>query len=399
MNALINDDLRIQIRERFKKIYLIFIFLLVNYSSILAQNESKKDEKTFPSISINLKNGAILQTNKFVRGDNLIGIPFYDFSSFSMKMLWQNPCYTDWQRLYKLPYYGFSISIGNFYNSQEVGRPISLYGNLGLPIVRWNKLELYIDLQFGIAFDWQSYNPITNPKNIAIGSHKTIHIGIGLIAFFQISKHFDLGAGLEFLHFSNGAVELPNSGINVCSPSLELKYHIRGRADRKGITFPERLEWSNDLFFMAGFGRYQLTSNIFTSEYHSAVGLSIIYYKQLANAFRLGVGSDIDYWTGIRALPDGSRGPQGIENFTFGIGIYPEMIIDRLSIVGGIGLYAYHFKFGDFKKLYQRLGIRYDFRNNISVGINIRSIDFSRAEFLEFNTGYRIRWINRNHKK
>jgi len=29
---------------------------------------------------------------------------------------------------------------------------------------------------------------------------------------------------------------------------------------------------------------------------------------------------------------------------------------------------------------------------NLSVGMNIRSVNFMLAEFLEFNVGYRIRW-------
>jgi hypothetical protein len=38
------------------------------------------------------------------------------------------------------------------------------------------------------------------------------------------------------------------------------------------------------------------------------------------------------------------------------------------------------------------LGVRYDIYRNISLGVNVRAVNFMLAEFLEFNVGYRIKW-------
>lgn len=355
-------------------------------------HDSVQKNKNHLSIALNTKFGGVLPSNDFVKGNNLFGSPLSSFQAYSLKLLWQNPAYYNWQKQYKIPYYGLGISFNNFFNPQEIGQPVSIYGNLGLPVKRWNKLELYADLQFGLAVNWIHFNPNTNPNNIAIGSPITAHIDVGLLALYPLSKHFDFGAGFGFLHFSNGSMQLPNYGLNIVGPSLELKYHLKGRPDTKNILPGSKMKRSDALFFMVGFGRYQF-SETFLDNHWTAVGFSTIYYRQLSNGFRLGTGVDVDYLSGIRAVPENKRGIQGLENFTVGIGLYPEMIIDRLSIVGGVGMYAFHIKFGDFKKPYQRLGVRYDFRNNMSAGINIRSVNFSQAEFLEFNIGYRIRWM------
>ena len=119
--------------------------------------------------------------------------------------------------------------------------------------------------------------------------------------------------------------------------------------------------------------------------------MSIIYFKQFSNAFRLGFGSDLNYWMGLTALPDGTMGPRNFNNLTVGLIVQPEFIIDRLSLVSGFGIYTKHLNYGDFKQTYQRLGIRYEFYKNFSAGINIRAINFMLAEFLEFNFGYRFK--------
>ncbi len=315
------------------------------------------------------------------------------YQAFTVKALWQNPGHKDWQKIYKGPYYGVGFTVSDFYNPQEVGKPLSLYGILGIPIKRWEKLELYTEFQFGLAWNWIFYDSITNPKNIVVGGSMTVHLNIGVNAFYPITKNLDLGAGFNFAHFSNGGFERPNRGFNIYTASLELKYHILGRPDTRSIKSPGRMERSNDLYFMLGYGDHQLDEHELDTNYYAIGGISIIYFTQLSNAFRLGYGTDINYWWGLNAKPDGTIGPRTAENFTLGLLLQPELIIDKLTLVGGFGVYALHLNYGNFQQTYQRLGVRYDVYKNISVGVNVRAVNFMLAEFLEFNLGYRIRWM------
>jgi hypothetical protein len=95
----------------------------------------------------------------------------------------------------------------------------------------------------------------------------------------------------------------------------------------------------------------------------------------------------------LNAHPDGTPGSYAKENITLGLLVQPELIIDKLTLVSGIGIYAVHLNYGNFNQTYQRLGVRYEVYKNISLGVNIRAINFMLAEFLEFNVGYRIRWM------
>ena len=218
-------------------------------------------------------------------------------------------------------------------------------------------------------------------------------MNIGLNAFYPITENLDFGVGINFIHFSNGGFERPNNGFNIYSPSIELKDHFSGRPDIRSVKSPGRLSRSNDLYLMMGYGDYQIYDHELDTNYFAVGGISAIYFTQFSNAFRLGYGTDINYWWGLNARPDGTPGPYAFENFTLGFIVQPEFIIDKLSLVGGLGIYAVHRNYGNFKQTYQRLGVRYEIYKNLSLGVNIRAINFMIAEFLEFNVGYRIRWM------
>ena len=377
------------------KIRFILLFIFTFFlSETFAQTDSTLvKQKNYLSISVNYQYGNIMPTTDFVKGDNLLGRPMENYQAYSFKMLWQNPGYTDWQKVYRAPYYGVGLTVNDFFNPEEVGYPVSLYGILGIPIKRWKKLEIYSELQFGVAGNWEHYDSITNPKNLVIGGGLTVHLNVGVNAFYPITKNLDLGVGMGFIHFSNGGFERPNKGFNIYSPSVELKYHFSDRPDVRSVEPPERLERSNDLFLMLGYGDHQLNEHELDTNYFAIGGVSAIYFTQFSNAFRLGYGADLNYFFGLNALQDGTAGPQNEDNITVGLLLQPEFIIDKLTLTSGFGIYAVHLNYGNFKQTYQRLGVRYEFYKNISFGVNIRAINFMLAEFLEFNLGYRIRWM------
>lgn len=377
-----------------RHLFLCLLFLSGCVNGFSQADSTVVKKKNYPIISANFQSGKILATNPFVKGDNLKGEPLQKYQAYTLKMLWQNPGFTSWQQIHRAPYYGFGVSLGNFFNSKEVGYPISAFGIIGFPLKRWKKLEVYTEFQYGLAWNWNFYNAISNPKNIVIGGGITVHADAGINAFYPIAKHFDLGVGLSFKHFSNGGFERPNRGFNIYSPSVELKYHINSRPDVRNVPKPGKQKRSNELLLMLAHGDHQLVEHELDSNYFNIGGLSAIYLDQISNAVRLGYGVDFNYWWGLNAGLDGSPNPPTWENLTLGLIFQPEIMIGKLTIVSGIGIYAFHRNHGSFKKPYQRLGVRYDVYRNWALGVNVRAINFMLAEFMEFNLSYRINWKN-----
>lgn len=356
--------------------------------------QTKTDQVKNPAfLSACYHYGNILPTNDFVKGDNALRAPLESHFSFSLKYGWQSLGTRNWQRSYNAPHYGIGVNMAYFEDAEELGNPFSIFGFFGIPIVRISRFELYNELRFGAAVNNDFYHPDENPNNTAIGSPITIYLNVGIVANYQITKRLDLGVGMSFSHYSNGGFERPNRGLNLYASHVELKYFFGTRADFNRIEKPnKKIPLSNDLYFMLGYGNHQIVEHEFDTNYYSVMGLGINYSIQHGNCFRSGAGIDFNYLRALSAKPDGTPGVQGtLDNLTIGIIYSPELLIGDLSIVGGIGIYAKHHKYGNFAKMYQRAGIKYNF-GNFSAGMNVRSINFMLAEFLEFNIGYRVRW-------
>lgn len=369
---------------------VIFILAFAFSQIVYSQDGQGGKNENYPGLGLSLGHGMVFPTNSFVVGENMAGEPVDRGQTLALKMLWQNPGYKNWQRMYNIPYYGFGFAIGNLYNPQEIGYPMSLYGILGIPLHRWDKLEIYTELQFGLAANWKYYHPETNPMNIAIGSFFTSHINVGIKAFYPVGHRLEMGAGVSLSHFSNGGLERPNSGINMVTPTLDLKYAIKDQSDFQLYYEKEDLERRKEVLVMASFSRYQVIGDTLDIYYYLVGGLSSYMLWQNTNLFKSGFGFDLNYLTGLTVGPGGAPGSRGWENLTLGLGYQAELVFDRLSIVGGLGGYVVHKYFGSFSQLYQRLGVKFYVLKNLYAGVNVRTINFGRAEFLEMNMGYRI---------
>lgn len=377
---------------------IIYILLCLACSQTgYSAEDSIYAKKNYPGIVLGYGYGNVFRTNGFVKGDNQAGEPIDHFQTFSLKLLWQNPGYTGWQRIHNIPYYGVGLSVTDLFNPEEIGYPVSIYGVLGIPIKRWRKLEIYGELQLGLAGHWVIYDPVSNPLNIAIGSQVTSHLNFGFRAFYPLGEKVDIGTGISFTHFSNGGLERPNYGINNWAPYLELKYRLAGRPVIPEFKAPDPLEFRKEIVISGSYSVYQTITDTLDIHYYTVVGLSPYFLWQHTQAIKSGFGMDLNVLTGLNIDPMGYPNPLTWNNFTLGMGYQVEVLFNRLSILGGIGSYAHHIVYKPFHQFYQRIGFKLYLLKNLYAGVNVRTVNFATAEYLEFNAGYRL-WSARRGK-
>jgi hypothetical protein len=346
--------------------------------------------KQRPFVSATYLRGRPLATNDFISGDNLKGQPISEHEGLVFKMGWQNPGLKNWQRIYRLPYYGIGFYMGHYF-TPELGQPRAGFGFIGLPVYRGQRFELNTEFQFGMTWNWNKYDPELNPKNIAIGGGMTVWTNAGFKVYYKLCDFIDLGAGFGFQHFSNGGFERPNRGINMLGAALEMRIWPMSKPNPKEFSPHERAERSNEWHLMLGYGNHQIVEHELDTNYFAAAGLSLFYLFRHTTGFSSGPGIDFNFFWALTAKEDGTHGPIGWNNLTVGLCYLPEMRIEKLILTGGIGIYARHSIYGNFMKPYQRLGARWMFDQHWSLGVNIRSIHFILAEFLEFNLSYSIK--------
>ena len=133
----------------------------------------------------------------------------------------------DWTSLYREPVAGFGLAYFHL-GRQETGNGIALQSNMRFEIAKIGNSYFQMRLGAGLGYLSKKFDPYTNRRNQAIGSH--------LNAFMQTAFLMDTrinGANLQYgfgiSHFSNAAYKMPNLGFNL--PSIFIRYSLAPTAD------------------------------------------------------------------------------------------------------------------------------------------------------------------------
>ena len=403
-------------RMNFKRLILILLVLGAAVPArakdwnpvafLLGSDSLQSKPHRYSFFAIRYHAGKVLQTNDFLRGENLMEKPINSFHALEISYGVQTDGSKAWHHLFNFPYYGISFYNANFFNSQELGYPTALFGFMGFPVSRVGRSTWGYELGFGLTYNWKAYDPYKNPFNVAIGSHRTVYIGLNAFYSYQFADRWELKTGLGFTHFSNGATKKPNSGINLVSPFVEVNYSLH---DRPLLIRSRQADYSKNYEFALQFGvgeKQEIYKNPDNDELKtvgsfSVVNISLSLMKQRGWKSKYGLGLDLtnDTQGNLKITYDESGLPvlhkssSAIDQMKMGVfGTY-EFCVDRLSIASYLGVYVIRKDYPDqAPALYQKFGLKYHFKNNMFVGLLVRAGKFTVADVIEWNVGYRLKW-------
>ena len=352
------------------------------------------------------ENGYVFATNPFLRGINSESTKIDDIQSFSLKLSHQSTGKKQWEQLYRYPEYGIGLYVADFFNPEEIGTPIAVYGFLNAPFARKEKLTFNYEIRFGASFNWKAFNPLTNKYNISIGAGESFLIYTGLNLQYQLTHKVALEAGFGLTHFSNGNMKKPNFGINSIAPNLSVKYNFYDSPTliRHEIpVYEKEYEWIVDAF--VGFKNivfdsidYDLVEK-YEGVYYPVFGISSTINRQLSYKSKLGMGMTFTYNGSVNAqafvegseleLTDGRIGEKLM------ISIYPsyELVINKASIIIQPAFYLYRKKLNNQSPVFhQRIGLKYHISDHLFIGMTLVDYKFHVSDFVEWNVGYRLKW-------
>lgn len=394
---------------------LLVAIMLIASISIQAQSTKKDSTKTKPKrynhIGLRYHWGTVLQTNSFLKGENQAGKPIDYYQALNFSYGVQTDGSKDWHHIFNFPSYGVSFYNANFFNTDELGTPTALYGFLSFPFRHSEKSSWGYELGFGLTYNWEPYDKYTNPFNVAIGSHRTVFIDANLYYKYYLSQRWTLRGSFGFTHFSNGGTKKPNSGINLLSPAIEISYNFKDRPLLIREIKPA-YEQHYEVALQLGSGARNILYDNPNGEepnqgtadvMHSYLNFSGAFLKQTTWKHKWGGGIDFTYdeTANVRITNPDNGNEEPIVNISdkfsekFMLGIFGtyEYTIDRLSVASYLGYLVYRKEVtNESNKLYQKFGIKYHFKNDIYAGLLVRAHNFSVAEVIEWNLGYRIKW-------
>jgi len=301
-----------------------------------------------------------------------------------------------WERLHKYPYIGISFFYSTLADHPAIGQSFAAYPFIVFPIVRSKKDFLGFRLGLGLSYLTKTFDPITNYKNIAIGSHVNVAINLMVEYRRKLNESTELSTGVSLIHFSNGSTATPNYGLNLPMASIAISKRIskpnKKIVERK-MAIPTFSYKANKIYIFNVMGGYASKNmgNVFGERY-DVVMASVSGLKYFNEISALGLSFDFSWDGSHRALLErkGIIDPSFITVMRPGIAPTYEMRISHVLMGVNVGLY-----WGGKEKsdgdLYEQLMVKYLFYKNAYFSVTLRA-HLARAAFVSWGIGYRLQY-------
>jgi hypothetical protein len=206
---------------------LLTLSLVLTLSTQSAMSQDVKKRTSF--LSVNAHAGS----NYYPGGeleDELEG----GYTGLDFRYGWQSYEEDHWSAVFNYANYGVGYWVGDIGDEAVFGTPMALYGFINFPIYRAKSIELSLGPAFGLGFNLEPFDPVTNAQNDLTGGQYAGYLNFNIGAAVKLTESLDLSIGGDFIHMSNGGIKQPNTGFDMYGGHLGLRFHI----DRRKI-FPE----------------------------------------------------------------------------------------------------------------------------------------------------------------
>lgn len=389
-----------------KSIYLYIAVFISSFACLKAQDSIQKSNL---QASFSLQYGKFLGTNDYLKN-----LKHRDFVGASAEITVQTDGSKEWHRRFGRPYYGGGIVAYDFLKNSAMGEPFAVYGTFGGRIKETPTHSLNYETRAGFAFNWTPFDLEKGYLNQTFGSSASIYINFGANYKYYLTKNVDLGLGLNFNHFSNGALKHPNKGLNAFTSNLSLTYRFAEREFAPKDTLSAFDKYStldvnvfggirHSIFFGKDEGfEYEDVDLVekFKGRYYQNWGMETVYHRQVTykSSLGLGIGLMYDEDYNNKFYQDENGVIQSTKRFKreqLLLNVFPSyrLSISKFDIHLQPGFYLFK-KSGDRRYdktiFYQRVGFQYTIGKNFLIGIGLRSFKFHKADYIEWRLGYRI---------
>lgn len=397
-----------------RKTILILVSIILAFPGVAASGVRDSLPGAFSGrlpwrVGIEAAPAYVLPTNTFVDGENvyhhrvnatLTGTLRGDFSF--------NPD-SGWGMLYPEAYQGVGVDVRTLFSHRLLGEPVSLYVFQGMPLKHFSeRLWLGYEWRFGAAFGWRDRNGDYHNlglTNAAITTRVTAHMGVSLKLYYQLSDRWQLSAGIDATHFSNGNTNFPNSGLNTAGISLGVYYQINqsNKPAEPSAELKEEADKGRWMWDIMAYGAWRKRHvwiegiEMLRSGTHAVAGLQFMPMRKINRFFNAGVALDVQYDRSAGLAPYWTGGYYGEMTFSrppvwkqmrIGLGAVAEFDMPIFKISAGIG-YDLLSPHGD-KPFYQVLTVKAFLTRNLYLNAGYRLGNFKDPQNLMLGLGVRI---------
>jgi hypothetical protein len=365
------------------KIILPILAIFAAISPVFAQN-NKPDTSKLPIISVNFHYGFVID-----HGNAVSYVVKHHVPAMNVRISKKTNQKGNWQELYNYPEIGLGYYQGNLGNPDVLGKANAVFSFISFPFIKQPSFEENFTLGLGLAYLNKKFDYRTNYYNIVIGSHFNIYCNLAFNSKIRISKNLNLLAGLDFQHFSNGATNMPNKGLNILSLNTGFSFGTnipKLNTAPKARNFPEVFEKRKEYSIFGALGFKEIYPP--AQKKYIATTLAANWELVYSRKHKVGVGFDFFYDPSINGEYKKRRENEVSDANNYGSGVHVsyDFIFDKLSFTVQQGVYLYSKKLED-KYIYQRYGFRYKLNKHYFANLTLKTYVFT-AECIEWGIGY-----------
>ena len=241
-----------------------------------------------------------------------------------------------------------------------LGHAIAPYVFLEVPFYKSKHFEIGVRPGIGCSFITKTYFNTATPEqqyqvlqapniNRSVGSVFNFYFPEALYCAFPIRNGWSVNIAAGWYHMSNGSLRQPNSGYNICSGEVAVRYESPKQntppcREGMGVGSHASKSWSVELAFTGG-GRqvyYRDKQTFFCST------MQLSAYWLAHPIFRLGLGVDA-FYDGAYCLRDtyfqktnlAAADSTGADCWRVGVSLQPEFVVGNFTAGLHIGAYVF----------------------------------------------------------
>lgn len=367
--------------------------------------------KLIHKIGFDLRPGYVTPTSDFFKGNNAQQKRIRQSFSAHLKYAFQFGKDTYLGQLYPHAYQGIGIAYNTFFSTSELGNPVMLYAFQGSRIMQFSpRLSLDYEWNFGASFGWKKYDEIYNPYNKVIGAKVNAYINLGFLLNWQLHPQWNVVAGVDFTHYSNGNTHYPNGGINPIGGRIGVVYTLKEEESAfkssSGRVRPDLLSVKPSISYdLMVYGATRTRGFIkdgipfLVPGSFGIVGLNFSPMYRFNKYFRGGVSVDVQYDESANIKEYQVNGthsgnvkfhrPPFQEQFAVGLSVRGELVMPIFSVNVGIGRNMIC-KGEDTEGFYQVLALKTFVTRHLFLHVGYQLSKFKDPNNLMLGVGYRF---------
>jgi hypothetical protein len=292
--------------------------------------------------------------------------------------------YESWRVFRKYNASGIQLSYFDFQNRDVIGQSYLVSIFTEPVIVARNKFIFSVKAGGGLSYQTKLYDYFTDSLNRFFSTRISFPLYISLRARYKVSSRLLFTISGQYNHISNGAIRVPNLGINYPTAGMGLEYFFRPVPD---ITKPmepkpntRKTSQYLNIQALAGF-------KWIYGEFTTAAGVSARYTKQIRTFYAFGGGVELILDGGVRKVIEIEEEMQ-VDYKRFALLAGQDFILGKITFSQNLGFYLYSpYKAKNF--FYEKYELLYSINSKLSFGMFVKSHAID-AELMGFALNYSI---------